>query len=152
MRCLDSLRSCQLAISSPQSDRRNRCLWVDPLGLAMSKIKNVFSLLMNENKNEKKTVKQKSGPSENKTPLAARPIPPSLLLFVVIPWVHHFYFILAMLLRIVITVNCLQPQATWATWPAMAFSLPSVSQQISHYFALQSRFPSAPFSVLMLFT
>jgi len=28
---------------------------------------------------KKKTVKQKSGPSENKSPLAARPIPPSLL-------------------------------------------------------------------------
>ena len=51
---------------------------MDPLGLAMSKIKNVFSLSMNENKKEK-TVKQKSGPSENKSPLAARPIPPSLL-------------------------------------------------------------------------
>ena len=44
---------------------------MDPLGLAMSKIKNVFSLSMNENK--------KSGPSENKSPLAARPIPPSML-------------------------------------------------------------------------
>ena len=76
----------------------------------MSKIKNVFSVSVNENKNEKKTVKQKIGPSENKSPLAARPIPPSLLFIRSYPVSSSFLPYFGNALRIVITVNRLQPQ------------------------------------------
>jgi len=59
---------------------------------------------------KKKTVKQKIGPSENKSPLAARPIPPSLLFIRSYPVSSSFLPYFGNALRIVITVNRLQPQ------------------------------------------
>ena len=57
----------------------------------MSKKTHVFSLAMNENKNEKKSRPSGLIFQENKTPLAAPPIPPPLLLFVVIPVSSLFF-------------------------------------------------------------
>ena len=80
------------------------------LGLQWVKLKTYFPYQWTKIR-MKKTVKQKSGPPENKPPWQPVPYLRHCYSFVVILWVHHFYFVLGMLLRIVITVvNCLQPQ------------------------------------------